>query len=109
MQLMQAADSISTCAKTSSANTSSKPDSSEQSPQQQEEQQQELPLEQERFTVVTLRNFLQNPHHMQTLLRMGSATVEDLAGKAGATSASAGQQHEGWVTTCSIDDAHNRA
>jgi hypothetical protein len=77
MQLMQAADGISTVSTDSTAS-----DSTTQAPQQQEPQQQ-LPVEQERFTVATLRRLLQSPDCMATLRRMGSATVEELAGGAG--------------------------
>jgi hypothetical protein len=75
---MQAADGISTVSTDSTAS-----DSTTQAPQQQQQPQQQLPVEQERFTVATLRRLLQSPDCMATLRRMGSATVEELAGGAG--------------------------
>jgi hypothetical protein len=75
VQLMQAADSISTVSTDSAAS-----DSTTQAPQQP---QQLLPVEQERFTVATLRRLLQSPECMQTLRRVGCATAEELAGEAG--------------------------
>jgi hypothetical protein len=76
MQLMQAADSIATVS--TDVDTS---DSTVQAPQQQPQQQQQ-PVEQERFTVATLRKLLRSPECISTLRRIGSATVEQLAGEA---------------------------
>jgi hypothetical protein len=73
---MQEADSIS-----ASVNPSMDISSTTQASQQEQQaQQQQLSLEPQRFTVVTLRKFLQSPDCMQALRRMGSATVEELAG-----------------------------
>ncbi|WIA42192.1 hypothetical protein OEZ86_009454 [Tetradesmus obliquus] len=75
-QLMQAADSIPTSA--TAAMDHSIP---AQTPQQQQQQElQQLAEKPQSFTTVTLRRFLQSAECMQTLRRMGSATVEELAG-----------------------------
>jgi transcription initiation factor TFIID subunit TAF12 len=83
MQLMQAADSISSVSTDSMASDSTT-HTTQQQPlqQQQQQQQQQLPVEQERFTVATLRKLLQSLGCMATLRRMGSASVEELAGEA---------------------------